>query len=84
MIRVRIAVLNPKFEIELETDDSDFEKFKKMLEYITDKFQQKESSSPLNLTISSSDGIESFACNDISNWKVTNSEEEKTNFHLDL
>ena len=76
MIRVRIAVLNPKFEIELETDDSDFENFKKMLEYITDKFQQKESSSPLNLTISSSDGI--------SNWEVTNSEEEKTNFHLDL
>ena len=70
MIKVRIAVLNPKFEIELETDDSDFEKFKKMLEYLTDKFQQKETDTPLSLTISTSD--------------VIKSEEEKTNHHLDL
>jgi len=70
MIKVRIAVLNPKFEVELETDDSDFEKFKKMLEYLTDKFQQKETDTPLSLTISTSD--------------VIKSEEEKTNHHLDL
>ena len=72
MIKVHVTTMNPKVTIELETDDSDFEKFKKMLDYVVSKFQKTEDSS-----IKFSDNLNlppiSFTTSD-----------EKLNTHMDL
>ena len=44
MIRLRVSTLNPKFEVEIETDDKDFKKGKKLLDHVIEKLGSNDSS----------------------------------------
>ena len=77
MIRLRVSTLNPKFEVEIETDDKDFKKVKKLLDHVIEKLGSNDSSTisvsrpslPLSVPTDFSNNID---------------DGEKLNTHMDL